>query len=257
MWIIRSVPRLSLCVCHLFFKKIATPDQTCSVLGRSIASNLVILRDMLDYIERTNEPGILISLDQEKAFDRLDRSFLMNLLQHLGFGPCFCKWISKIYLGANMQIMINGWLSEKIKLQHGVRQGESLSPMLYIPCIKLLGAKIRATPEIEGYLLTGARGKCFKVGQYAHDTTGFLRSLYSLRVLLDVISLHEKGSGARLNRLKSEAMWNIYRELLKELSSPPILPQYWSPFLRPTLDMAVHWSLVRDSLTENFKSDLS
>ena len=50
---------------------------------------------------------------------------------------------------------------------------------------------------------------------------------------------------------------NIYRELLKELSSPPILPRYWSPVLRPTLDMAEHWSLVRDLLTKNFKSDLS
>ena len=188
-------------------EKIVTPDQTCSVPGRSIVSNRVILRDMLDYIECTNEPGILISLDQEKAFDRVDRSFLMNLLQHLGFGPCFCKWISKLYRGANMQIMVNGWLSEKIELQHGVRQGDSLSPMLYILCVEVLAAKIRATPEIEGFLLSGARGKCFKVGQYAHDTTGFLRSLQSLRVLFDVISLYEKGSGARLNRSKSEAMW--------------------------------------------------
>ena len=50
---------------------------------------------------------------------------------------------------------------------------------------------------------------------------------------------------------------NVYRELLKELSSPPILPRFWSPFLRPALDMGEHWALVRDSRTENFKSDLS
>ena len=50
---------------------------------------------------------------------------------------------------------------------------------------------------------------------------------------------------------------NIYRELLKELSSPPILPRFWSPFLRPSLDMAKHWSLVHDSIMENFENDLS
>lgn len=43
-----------------------SPDQTCSVPGRSILSNVTLLRDILDYIEHTGETGILISLDQEK-----------------------------------------------------------------------------------------------------------------------------------------------------------------------------------------------
>ena len=126
----------------LVLEKIVSPDQTCSVPGRSISSNLVMLHDMLDYIDRTDQPGILISLDQEKAFDRVDRSFLMNLLQHFDFGPSFCRWIFTLYRGANMRIMVNGWLSRKIDLQHGVRQGDSLSPMLYILCIKVLAAKV-------------------------------------------------------------------------------------------------------------------
>lgn len=75
---------------------IVDPDQTCSVPGRSISSNLILLRDALDYIDKTNEPGILISLDQEKAFDRVDCAFLMNLLKHFGFGPSFCNWISTL-----------------------------------------------------------------------------------------------------------------------------------------------------------------
>ena len=68
---------------------IVDPDQTCSVPGRKIASNLHILRDVLDYIDRTNETGILISFDQEKAFDRVNRTFLLNLLSRFGFGPSF------------------------------------------------------------------------------------------------------------------------------------------------------------------------
>ena len=65
---------------------IISPDQTCSVPGRSIASNLALLRDTLDYIDRTGETGILVSLEQEKAFERVNRSFLMTLLEHYGFG---------------------------------------------------------------------------------------------------------------------------------------------------------------------------
>ena len=114
---------------------------------------------------------------------------LYGNLAHFGFGPSFCKWISTLYRGANIQIMVNGWLSRKIDLQCGVQQGDSLSPMLYILCVKVLAAKVRNTPAIEGFLLPEARGKCFKVGQYADDTTEFLKSLHSLRVLLDVICL--------------------------------------------------------------------
>ena len=98
---------------------IVDPDQTCSVPGRSISSNLVLLRDTLEYIERTNETGILVSLDQEKAFDRVDRVFLMNLLRHFGFGPSFCNWISTLYSGANMRIFVNGWLSDKVGGRRG------------------------------------------------------------------------------------------------------------------------------------------
>ena len=60
-------------------KFIVDPDQTCSVPGRRISSNLHLLRDILDYIDRTNETGILVSLDQEKAFDRVNRTFLQHL----------------------------------------------------------------------------------------------------------------------------------------------------------------------------------
>lgn len=74
-------------------EKIISPDQTCSVPGRSISSNIILLRDILDYVERTDETGILISLDQEKAFNRVDRSFLENLLRRFGFGSSFCNWI--------------------------------------------------------------------------------------------------------------------------------------------------------------------
>ena len=78
--------------------------------------------------------------------------------------------------------------------------------MLYILCVEVLAAKIRNTSGIKGFLLPGTGGKCFKVGQYTDDTTGFLKNLRSSRVLLEVISLYEKGSGTKFNRSKPEAM---------------------------------------------------
>ena len=186
---------------------IVDPDQTCSVPGRKITSNLHILRDVLDYTDRTNETGILISLDQEKAFDRVNRTFLLNLLSRFGFGPSFCFWINTLYNGANMRIIVNEWLSDTIPLSRGVRQGDSLSPLLYILCVETLACKIRNNPDIEGFLLPGARGLCYKVGVYADDTTCIVKSYRSLQVLFNMINVYEGGSGARLNVAKTEAMW--------------------------------------------------
>ena len=109
-------------------------DQTCSVPGRKIASNLHIPRDVQDHIDRTNETGILISLDQEKAFDRVNRTFLLNLLSRFGFGPSFCFWINTLYNGANMRIIVNEWLSDTIQLSRGVRRRFPVSLVVHCLC---------------------------------------------------------------------------------------------------------------------------
>ena len=181
-------------------------DQTCSVPGRSITSNVTLLRDMLDYIQRTNETGILVSLDQEKAFDRVNHTFLFRLLTHFGFGPDFIRWIKTLYTGANMTIIINGFLTKQIELKRGVRQGDPLSPLLYVLCVEVLASQIRASPFITGFLLPGSR-TYFRVRQYADDTTTFVKNLPSLIQLFNVVTIYERGSGAKLNRSKTEAMW--------------------------------------------------
>ena len=148
---------------------IVDPDQTCSVPGRSIHSTLVLLRDTLAFIDRTGETGILLSLDQEKAFDRVVRIFLLNLLEHFGFGPWFRACIATLYNEAFMQVLVNDFLSNPILLERGVQQGDALSPMLYVLCVEVLACKIRASPDVKGFLLPGAGGLEFRVCQYADE----------------------------------------------------------------------------------------
>lgn len=147
-------------------------------------------------MSRTNETGILVSLDQEKVFDRVDRSSLLRLLSHFGFGPIFCHWIATLYSGAFMHVIVNGYLSDRIDLCRGVRQGDSLSPMLYILCVEVLACKIRDCSNIKGFLLPGANGWQFKVGQYADATTSFVKDVFYLNNLFHEIRLYEQGTGA-------------------------------------------------------------
>ena len=182
-------------------------DQTCGVLGRTIFSNLHLVRDVLDFIAKTDEPAILVTLDQEKAFDRVDHEFMLRVLRKLGFGPSFCHWVGIFYANAFSRILINGALSSPVYLHRGVRQGCPLSPLLYVLVSEVLSTQIRKCKEIEGFLLPGAGGLQFKISQYADDATSILKSEDSLSHMLNVVHKFELGSGAKLNTSKSEAMW--------------------------------------------------
>ena len=191
----------------LVMASIVHQDQTCGVVGRTIFSNLQLVRDTLDMIDKTNETGIFVSLDQEKAFDRVDHSFLLRTLAKFGFGPSFCQWVHIFYSNVFSRIIVNNNLSRPIFLGRGVRQGCPLSPLLYVLVSEILSNQIRKHKEIEGFLLPGAGGLQFKVSQYADDALVFLKSERSIRELLNVVRDYERGSGAKLNTTKSEIMW--------------------------------------------------
>ncbi|KAL7852903.1 hypothetical protein SRHO_G00186880 [Serrasalmus rhombeus] len=151
-------------------------DQTCGVPGRSATWNLHLIRDAISWAGDRNVPLALVSLDQEKAFDRVDHSFLERVLTTLG---------------------------DLVPQESGVRQGCPLSPLLYALYIEPLAAAIRAHPGIDGLPIPGGGGKVVKLAQYADDTTLFVRSDQSLRLALDMVQAFGKASGAALNLGKS------------------------------------------------------
>ena len=181
-------------------------DQTCGIPGKTIFSNLQLVHDLLDMIDKTDETGIFVTLDQEKAFGRVDHEFLMPTLSKFGFGPIFCQWVSLFYNNDFSHIICNGKLSDPVFLSRGVRQGCPLSPLLYVLVSEVLSTQIRNCPEIIGFCLPSAGGLHFKISQYADDATNFVKSERSLFHLLRVVRDYERGSVAKHNTAKSEAM---------------------------------------------------
>ena len=78
---------------------VSSKDQTCGVPGRFIGENVALLRDIVDYASFSNVPTAVLSLDQEKAFDRVDWSFMLATLSKMGFGPSFLHWVRLFYTG--------------------------------------------------------------------------------------------------------------------------------------------------------------
>ena len=107
-------------------KVIATvlaPDQTCGVPGRYIGENVAFLRDVVELANEYNLPVALRSLDQEKAFDRVDWPYLFATLAKMGFGDSFIPWVRLLYTDVRSSVLVNGYTSHPFKPSHGVHQG--------------------------------------------------------------------------------------------------------------------------------------
>ena len=115
-------------IIHLVVDK----DQTCGVPGCFIGKNVALLRDVVDYASFLNTPVAVLSLDQGKAFNLVEWSFMRGTLSAMGFGPSFILWVDLFYHRIQSSINVNGNVSHYISLSHGARQGCPLSPLLYV-----------------------------------------------------------------------------------------------------------------------------
>lgn len=112
-------------------EKVIHVDQTYCVPSRLITDNITFIRDILNLSGSLGCKLGLISLDQEKAFDRVEHQYLWRTLQAFGFSSGLIARIRVLYRDIESVLKINGGLSAPFQVQRGVRQGCSLSGMLY------------------------------------------------------------------------------------------------------------------------------
>ena len=96
-----------------------------------MGENVRLLQDVCCYAAHQAVPAALLSLDQEKAFDRVEWPFLEKVLEQMGFGPSFRQWVSLLDTSVNSADIVNGHLSDAFPISRGVRQGCPLSPINY------------------------------------------------------------------------------------------------------------------------------
>lgn len=190
-------------VTHLVVAK----DQTCGVPGRYIGENVAFLRDVVSYAGFFDSPLAILSLDQEKAFDRVDWDFMHATLRGMGFGTSFLKWVDLFYTGVQSSVNVNGYLCHFFSLSRGILQGCPPSPLLYVLVAEVLACSIRANRCIKGLCFPGSSDPLSPISQYADDTSLVVRSDDAIRACFEVYDVYESGSGSKLNLSKSKGLW--------------------------------------------------
>uniref|UniRef100_A0A3P9I561 Reverse transcriptase domain-containing protein n=1 Tax=Oryzias latipes TaxID=8090 RepID=A0A3P9I561_ORYLA len=184
--------------------KIIHKDQVGFVKNRLSADNMRRLLHLLWMNKHSSNPVVAISLDAQKAFDRVEWNFLFTALTKFGFGDNFCRWIKTLYSRPKAAVFTNGVLSPFFDISRSTRQGCSLSPLLFTIFLEPLAIQIREDPRIKG-VYGGDRDH--KLFLYADDILILSQDpANSIPTLLEVMNEYSKLSGYKINWHKSEAM---------------------------------------------------
>ena len=185
--------------------EIISEEQTASVPGRTIYDNLFFTRD---FIELANKKGFrntfILSLDNEKAFDKIDRDYVFRVLEKMNYPPIFIDFIRVMYKQTISIVQNNGNFSKEIILERGLRQGCPLSQPMYCIQNDVMTEKINKNFCITGINIPG-KAKPIKLCQFADDTNFISNNFLSIPHIFRVYDEYELATGCNLNKEKTKA----------------------------------------------------
>lgn len=181
--------------------QIINSDQTGFILNRHSSSNLRRLLNIV-YSPSTATPEMVISLDAEKAFDRVEWNYLFSALKHFGFEEGFISWVKLLYTHPLAAVITNGHQSDYFSLSRGTRQGCPLSPLLFAIAIEPLAIALRQSDGFSGIM----KGRLtHKLSLYADDLLLYTSNpVTSVPSIVHTLNKFGKISGYKINLQKSE-----------------------------------------------------
>ena len=176
--------------------KLISNDQT-GLSGRYIEENTRLIYDILHVTDALDIPGLLLIIDFEKAFNSISWKFIMHVLDFLNFGKSIKRWINVFFNDISSSVVQSGILSGAFTIQHGCKQGDPLSPYIFLFCDEILNRLFKANKDIKGINIADEE---YTISQYADDTMVLLDgSEKLLNETLITLDSFAKASGLKVN----------------------------------------------------------
>lgn len=158
-------------------------------------------------LHRQNESHLLLKFDISKAFDSVSWPFLLEVLSHLGFCPIWYNLLCFLLSTVTTWILLNGEPGDEIMHRRGLRQGDPLSPMLFIIVMYVLNSLISKANEVGLLQPLPARALGHRVSLYADDVILFLRPVEAeIHLIRDILVRFGETSGLKTNLQKWSAV---------------------------------------------------
>ncbi|XP_028101025.1 uncharacterized protein LOC114300334 [Camellia sinensis] len=180
--------------------------QSAFVCGRQILDSVLIANEVVDAWKRSKKKGIILKLDFEKAYDSLNWEFLWSMMNNLGFGEKWLVWMRSCIATARVSVLVNGSPTEEFQPQKGLRQGNPLSPFLFIIAAEALNLLLARAVEKGLFRGASVGGNDLRIShlQFADDTIVFCEGDHEeVLNIKRVLRCFEVMSGLKINYHKS------------------------------------------------------
>ena len=176
------------------------PDQKGFVPGRLMYEHTQLAAEVAHLCDATETPGFIVGLDQAKAYDRVDQSWLISVLLAFGLPGQLTRLIEDLVVGCRSRVRINSRYSPYFALKRGVRQGDPLSCLLFNFSIEPLAIKLRQ--RVVGLRVPGL--DLVRVMLYADDVNLFLSEEDSVQDISTCLTEVSYAIGSKFNMSKTD-----------------------------------------------------
>jgi len=187
-----------------FMNRLTSQCQSAFIKGRNIHDNFMFVRNLTRRLHRSRSPTLLMKLDISKAFDSVRWDYLLTLLQKRGFPSRWMNWIASILATSTSRVLLNGIPLDPISHGRGLRQGDPLSPLLFVLAIDPLPRLLSVATELG--LLNKIRGCAarFRASLYTDDAAIFIKpDKKDIKNLTHLLCNFGEASGLNTNLAKT------------------------------------------------------
>lgn len=158
-----------------FLSTLVASNQSAFICGCCIHNNYILVQQTVKVQHKQNVPSLLLKLDISKAFYSVAWSFLSEILSHLGFGPFWCNLISCLLSMVSTCVLVNGEPGDQIRHRRGLRQGDPLSPRLFILVMDVLNSLFTKASDLGFFHPLSRRNPGQRISLYADVVVLFIR----------------------------------------------------------------------------------
>ncbi|GMF51547.1 unnamed protein product [Phytophthora fragariaefolia] len=182
------------------------------VHGRQMQKAVVMMLAQLQTAQSehdlpANLSRIIPLLDFKKAYDTVDREFLLTTLRLFGFSESFARLVQRLHDGTSARFSVDGRLSKLMPIQSGIRQGCPLAPLPFILAAEILGLAVQQDSQLQGLPVPGQPETIHTFSAFVDDSTIFLRFAHQIKPVLDLVKRFGQLSGLHVQPQKSQIIF--------------------------------------------------
>ncbi|XP_058784579.1 uncharacterized protein LOC131659399 [Vicia villosa] len=138
---------------------IISPCQTAFVSERQLLDMGLVANEVVDFAHKEGRNCLLFKVDFEKAYGNVNWNFLKVMLQKMGFGVVWRRWMDLLIFQSKMLVLVNGSPTKEFVVEKGLRQGDPLSPFLFVLVTEALTGLVRKSMELGEYCGLPVKGR--------------------------------------------------------------------------------------------------